>query len=431
MTTALVAFAALLALIFVRVPIAFAMAIVGVGGFALLRGVDPALELVGQVARQTVLTSDLSVVPLFILMGNFVARSRLALELYDAAHAFVGHFRGGLAMATIIACGAFSSVCGSSLATAATMVNVSLPAMRKKGYATSLAAASVAAGGTLGNLIPPGTVTVLYGIMTNTNIGHLFIASIIPGLIAVLLLLAAIVWTTHFNPALGPADRRALWPERLRALVKVWGLLVLFALVMGGIYLGVFTTTEAAGIGAFGGFMFALAKGTMTWRSLRDTLAATAITSAALFFVLIGAMLLANFVDASGFSAAISQWLGALKLPPLAVIGLIVVIYLLLGTALEGVSIVLLTVPIFLPVVTGLGLSPIWFGILVIVVTEISLISPPVGLNYSIISNMVPDIPESEIIKGLYPFLVAELILVAILTAFPSITLLLVPSPIR
>jgi tripartite ATP-independent transporter DctM subunit len=427
-TASLVAFAILLALIFARVPIAFAMAIVGGAGFALLRGVDPALEMMAQHARQTVLTSDLSVVPLFILMGNFVARSRLAEELYDAAHAFVGHFRGGLAMATILACGAFSSVCGSSLATAATMTNVSLRPMRKKGYATSLAAASVAAGGTLGNLIPPGTVTVLYGIMTNTNIGHLFIACIIPGLLAVLLLIGAIAWATHFNPSLGPADRRAAWRERWPALAKVWGLLLLFAVVMGGIYLGVFTATEAAGIGAFGGFLFAWAKGTLTLRGLRETLAATAITAAALFFVLIGALIFADFVTAAGFSAAVSGWLKSLDIAPLAVIGIIVVIYLLLGTALEGLSIVLLTVPIFFPIVTGLGFSPIWFGILVVVVTEISLISPPVGLNYSIISTMVPDIPEREIIKGLYPFLAAELILVAILTAFPSITLLLVPG---
>ncbi|MFO0986350.1 MAG: TRAP transporter large permease [Alphaproteobacteria bacterium] len=428
MTAALIAFAVLLFLIFLRVPIAFAMAIVGAVGFAALRGVEPALELIGQHARQTVLTSDLSVVPLFILMGNFVARSKLAEELYDAAHAFVGHYRGGLAMATILACGAFSSVCGSSLATAATMTNVSLGPMRRKGYAPSLAAASIAAGGTLGNLIPPGTVTVLYGIMTNTNIGHLFIASLLPGLLAVLLLIGAIAWATYFNPALGPADRRATWRERARALLKVWGLLVLFAVVMGGIYLGICTATEAAGIGAFGGFLFAWVKGTLTLRGLRDTLAATAITSSVLFFVLIGALILADFVTASGFSSATSDWLKSLHLPPLAVIGIIVVIYLLLGTALEGLSIVLLTVPIFYPIVTGFGLSPIWFGILVIVVTEISLISPPVGLNYSIISTMVPDIPEREIVKGLYPFLAAELILVAILTAFPSITLLLVPA---
>ena len=428
MTITLIALAVLLVLIFVRVPVAFAMALVGGVGFAVLRGVDPALTVIAQHAKQTALTSELSVVPLFILMGNFVARSRLAEELYDAAHAMVGHFRGGLAMATILACGAFSSVCGSSLATAATMTNVSIPPMRRKGYATSLAAASVAAGGTLGNLIPPGVVTVLYGIMTSTNIGHLFIASILPGLLAMLLLIGAIAWATYMNPALGPADRRATWNERWRALARVWGLLLLFAIVMGGIYLGVFTATEAAGIGAFGGFVFAWAKGTLTLRSLRETLAATAITSAALFFVLIGALILADFITASGFSEAIARWLKSLDAPPVVVMGVIVLIYLLLGAALEGISVILLTIPIFFPIVVGLGFNPIWFGILVIVVTEISLISPPVGLNYSIISSMVPDIPERDIIRGLYPFLVAELILVAILTAFPSITLVLVPG---
>lgn len=425
MIAVVVAFSILLALIFARVPIAFAMLIVGFGGFATLRGIDPALALVGQVARDTVLTSELSVVPLFILMGNFVARSRLAEELYEAAHALVGHFRGGLAIATILACGAFSSVCGSSLATAATMVNVSLPSMRRKGYATSLSAASVAAGGTLGNLIPPGTVTVLYGIMTGTNIGQLFIACILPALLAVLLLIGAVIWTTWRDPNAGPADKRATAKERLRALARVWGLLALFAIVMGGIYFGVFTTTEAAGIGAFGGMLFAWAKGTLTWRNLRATLTATAVTASVLFFVLIGAILLANFVEAAGFSRVISAWLKSLEVAPVVVIAVIVLIYLLLGTALEGISIVLLTVPIFFPVVVGLGFSPIWFGVLVIVVTEISLISPPVGLNYSIISTMVPDIAEREIIRGLYPFLAAELVLVAVLAAFPSITLFL------
>jgi tripartite ATP-independent transporter DctM subunit len=413
----------LLLLIFLRVPIAFAMALVGGCGFAILRGVDPALALIGQVARDTVLTSELSVVPLFILMGNFVARSKLAEQLYDAAHAFVGHFRGGLAMATIIACGAFSSVCGSSLATAATMVNVSLPSMRRKGYATSLAAASIAAGGTLGNLIPPGTVTVLYGIMTGTSIGQLFIACIIPGLIAVLLLLLAVIWSTRMDPSAGPADRRAAATERLLALSKVWGILLLFALVMGGIYFGVFTTTEAAGIGAFGGLVFALLKGQVTWRNLRDTLAQTAITSSALFAILIGALLLSNFVEVARVPADLAQWLRSVDVPPLTIVALIVAIYLLLGTALEGVSIVLLTVPIFFPVVIGFGFDPIWFGVLVIVVTEISLISPPVGLHYSIITTMVPDIREGEIVRGLYPFLAAEGVLVILLTAFPAITL--------
>ncbi len=425
MSEALIALAVLLALIFLRVPIAFAMAMVGAGGFAVLRGVEPALALVGQVARDTVLTSELSIVPLFILMGNFVARSKLAEELYDAAHAFVGHHRGGLAMATILACGGFSSVCGSSLATAATMVKVSLPSMQRKGYATSLAAASIAAGGTLGNLIPPGTVTVIYGIMTGTSIAQLFVACIIPGMLAILFVLAAVVWSTRVDPLAGPADRRAAWAERWRALAKVWGLLLLFAFVMGGIYLGVFTPTEAAGMGAFGGFLFALAKGTLTWRNLRETLAQTAITSSVLFFILIGAFLLANFVNTVGFSAALSQWLRTLDVAPIVVMLLIIAIYLVLGTALEGVSIVLLTVPIFFPIVTALGFSPVWFGVLVIVVTEISLISPPVGLNYSIITTMVPSIAEKEVVRGLYPFIAAEILLVILLTAFPGLTLVL------
>jgi TRAP-type uncharacterized transport system fused permease subunit len=271
MTTALIAFAAMLALTFLRVPIAFAMALVGAVGFAFVRGIDPALALVGQVARDTVMTADLSVVPLFVLMGNFVSQAKLSDGLFAASHAFLGHRRGGLAMATIVACGGFSAICGSSIATAATMSKVAMPSMRKYGYDPGFAAGSIAAGGTLGILIPPSVIFVFYGLMTGTSISKLFAAGILPGILGILLYVAAVKITIILRPGLGPQAERVPWPERWRALSGVLGVIVLFVIVIGGIYLGIFTPTEAAGIGAFGGFLFALGKRSLTFRKLRET----------------------------------------------------------------------------------------------------------------------------------------------------------------
>ncbi len=430
MTAAALAFLGMLALLFVGVPIGLAMGLVGFLGFAILVGLDPARYLVGQIVFDNVMNYGFSVLPLFILMGNFVARSKLAEELFDAAHAFIGHLRGGLAMATIIAAGAFSAVCGSSLATTATMVNVALPAMRRRGYATSLAAASVAAGGTLGNLIPPGTVTVIYGLMTGTDIGKLFAAGIIPGIIAVFCLMGAIVWSTWRNPTLGPAGPRTGWRGRFKALQHVWGIVVLFVFVMGGIYIGAFTAMEAAGMGAAGAFLFAVGRRMLSLSRLLAILIETARTTAAMFVILFGALLFSAFIEAAGLPRALSQWLESLNVAPILVVALIVAIYIVLGTALEGVSMVLLTVPIFFPIVKGLGYDPVWFGILVVVVAEISLITPPVGLNYSIITTMVPDVATRDVVRGLYPFIAAEVVLVAILVAFPDVVLVL-PSFMR
>ena len=421
MTDAALGLAALFLLLAIGVPLGFAMALVGFVGFGLTVSFTAAAYSVGQIVVDNVMSYDFSVLPLFILMGNFVARSRLAEDLFNAADSFVGHRRGGLAMATILACGGFSSVCGSSIATAATMVKIALPPMRRRRYANSLATAAIAAGGTLGILIPPSTVMVIYGLLTGADIGKLFAAGIVPGIIAVLCLLGAVAAATRLRPEIGPRGERQGWTARLRALRRTWGIIALFILVMGGIYVGAFTATEAAGIGAAGAFLLVLMRRMLGWQDLRRTLIETARTTALMFVILFGALLFSNFIEAAGLPTALSRWIGGLHVAPVIVILAIVAIYLVLGCALESVSMVLLTVPIFYPIVIGLKFDPIWFGILVVVVTEISLITPPVGLNIFIIHAMAPEVGTGTVIRGLIPFIAAEVILILLLIVVPQI----------
>ena len=427
-----IGFAALLVLVFLRMPIAFAMGLVGFAGFGYLTGWKPSLSMVGTLVSETALSYGLSVVPLFILMGNLVSRAGLSGELYAASHAFLGDRRGGLSMATIVACGGFSAICGSSLATAATMSKVAMPPMRRYGYSDSLASASIAAGGTLGILIPPSIILVIYGLMTETSIRELFAAGFIPGLVGVLFYLGAVQWVVWRRPEQGPRAERTPWRGRLAALGGVWGTLLLFVLVMGGIYGGLFTPTEAAGIGAGGAFIIALARGTLTWRSLLELLTDSARTTAMLFTVLIGALIFSNFVNRGGLPAGLLSLVTGYDLPPLAVIAIILAIYLVLGCVFESLSMLLLTIPIFFPVVQGLGyagLGPeailVWFGIVAVVVTEISLITPPVGLNVFVLSGVLKDVKTSTVFKGVTPFWCADVGRLALLVAFPALSLAL------
>ena len=427
-----IGFAALLVLVFLRMPIAFAMGLVGFAGFGYLTGWKPSLSMVGTLVSETALSYGLSVVPLFILMGNLVSRAGLSGELYAASHAFLGDRRGGLSMATIVACGGFSAICGSSLATAATMSKVAMPPMRRYGYSDSLASASIAAGGTLGILIPPSIILVIYGLMTETSIRELFAAGFIPGLVGVLFYLGAVQWVVWRRPEQGPRAERTPWRGRLAALGGVWGTLLLFVLVMGGIYGGLFTPTEAAGIGAGGAFIIALARGALTWRSLLEVLTDSARTTAMLFTVLIGALIFSNFVNRGGLPAGLLSLVTGYDLPPLAVIAIILAIYLVLGCVFESLSMLLLTIPIFFPVVQGLGyagLGPeailVWFGIVAVVVTEISLITPPVGLNVFVLSGVLKDVKTSTVFKGVTPFWCADVGRLALLVAFPALSLAL------
>jgi tripartite ATP-independent transporter DctM subunit len=365
----------------------------------------------------------LSVVPLFVLMGNFVTRAGMSRELYAAAYSFIGHKRGGLAMSTVMACAGFGAICGSSIATTATMARVSMPEMRRFGYRDSFAAGAIAAGGTLGILIPPSVIMVLYAIMTEQSIGALFAAGVVPGIMATLFYMAAAAIVTARNPALGPPGERSSWAERLAALKAIWGVVVLFAIVMGGMYGGWFTPTEAAGIGAMGGFLFALARGTLTWPVLVDILVSSARTTAMLFTILIGASVFASFANFTTMPNDLKDFVEQFQIHPIAVIVAICFVYVLLGTAMEELSMILLTVPIFFPLVTHLGFDPIWFGVLIVCVVEIGMISPPVGMNVFVLRSVLPDVPTSQIWKGVMPFLYADILRLGVLIAFPVITL--------
>jgi tripartite ATP-independent transporter DctM subunit len=425
MEAVLVAFAALFVLLLLQVPIAFGMGLVGTIGFAYFIGLDPALKSIGNTATDMVMVYDFSVLPLFILMGNFVARSGISHDLYEASNAWLGHRRGGLAMATVVACGGFSAVCGSSLATVATMSKVAIPSMRQFGYDERLATGSIAAGGTLGILIPPSVALVFYGIMTETDIGQLFAAGVIPGILGILLYAGAVAVVTRINPELGPPGEKLPWGERVKALKGIWGMLLLFVIVMGGIYGGVFTPTEAAGIGAFGAFGIALARRRLTWKITVDALAETGRTTAMLLALLVGSLLFANFINVARVPNEIADWFASMEAHPLAVVVICIAIYIVLGCILESISMMLLTVPVFYPVMQTLGLDLVWFGIVVVVVIEISLITPPIGLNVFVLNAMLPEVPLTRIFRGVLPFIAADIVRITLIVAIPSLSLFL------
>jgi C4-dicarboxylate transporter DctM subunit len=424
-TEAIAGFAAFLLLAFLRVPLWVSMLLVGAVGFGYKINPTAALSMIGQLAYETSMSYTLSVVPLFVLMGNLVTRARLSEELYDAAYAFFGHLRGGLAMSTIVACAGFSAICGSSLATAATMGKVAYPPMKKFGYKDTLAAGSIAAGGTLGILIPPSVLLVIYGLLTEQNIGQMFAAGIIPGVVATLCYVGAVVYTVKRDPDAGPPGERQGWPQRMRALSHVWGVLLLFGLVMGGLYSGVATPTECAGIGAGGAFLFALVRHGLSWRILGEVLVESARTTAMIFAILIGAMVFANFINITSLPGALKDFVANSGFSPIMVIVAILCVYIVLGCVLESLSMILLTVPLFYPLVQFLGFDLIWFGILVVCVTELSLITPPIGLNVFVLRSVLPSVPIMTVFRGVTPFVFADLIRLAILVAFPSLSLLL------
>ena len=435
MLEALIGFGALFALVLVRVPIAIAMIIVGTAGFAALRNWNAALNLLGNAAFETGLSFTLSVIPLFILMGNLLTISGVSQSLFSTAHHLLHRMRGGLAMAAIVACGGFSAVCGSSLATAATMSKVAMPSMRKAGYADSLATGSIAAGGTLGILIPPSVILIIYGLLTEADIGKLFIAGIIPGLLGVVFYLAAVYVTVLLKPDLAPQGAEDQQLERK----DVWGVLSvlgLFAVIMIGIYGGFFTPTEAAGIGAAAAFVIALVSGGLTWEKLYTAGLNCARTTAMIFAIIIGAEVFSNFISYAGVPDALLTFVQSLDVNAYVVILVLVLIYVVLGAVLESLSMILLTVPVFFPLVTsldfggGLLADPemvlIWFGIVVVVVTEISLISPPIGLNVFVLRSVLTDVPLRTMFAGILPFWFADILRLGLLIAVPALSLMLI-----
>ncbi len=433
MTESLIGFAVVMVLVLLRMPIAFAMGLVGMVGYMYETSYRGAISMVSRLIIDTAQDYGLSVVPLFILMGLFVNKGGISRELYRVSYAFLGHLRGGLAMATILACGGFAAICGSSLATAATMSKVAMPQMRKYGYADSLSTASIAAGGTLGILIPPSVILVIYGLLTETSIGKLFMAGIIPGVMGIVFYMLAVRYTVARDPKAGPAGERTPWSGRIAALRQVWAVLLLFTLVIGGLY-GIldvwpihlaFSPTEAAGMGAMGAFLIALARGNLTVPDVLEVLKETTFTTASLFSVLIGAWIFSNFVNYAGLPDALLGAVTHYSVSPYVVLGMIVLIYIALGCIFESLSMLLLTVPIFFPLVRDLGFDPVWFGIIVVVVTEISLITPPVGLNVFILKGVVGDVTTGTIFRGVTPFWIADIIRLALLLAIPTIALYL------
>jgi len=422
-TLGLIAFISLFGLIALRVPVAISMGVVGfVGGWA-LNGYDSVAFIMGSVPFETVFPYSLSVIPLFVLMGVFAARAGLSKSLYEAVHAFIGHFRGGLAMATVGACAAFGAICGSSLATAATMCRVAMPEMRRRNYDDGLAAATVAAGGTLGVLIPPSVIMVIYAILTEQSIGKMFAAALLPGAIATILYMAAIFVQTWRNPALGPADDKVDWRGRAVAVKNVWPVVVLFGVVIGGIYLGWFSPTEAAAIGALGALLLSLAKRRLSWSTFLDCLSETASTSGMVFLILIGTALFNYFVETTGMPQALVQQVGALGWPPLMILVLLVVFYVILGCFMDALSMILLTLPFVFPLIVSLGFDPIWFGVIMVSVVEVGLITPPVGMNLFVIMAGTPGLKLQTISRGVLAFLLADVARLVLLILIPGLSL--------
>ncbi|HRL20346.1 TRAP transporter large permease [Alcaligenes sp. SDU_A2] len=425
MLISIIGLVVLLASLFMGLPIAWGMLLVGTVGFAYFTGMEAALTMAAQTSFDTAMSYSFTVLPLFILMGNLVNASGLSKDLYKAANAFIGHLRGGLAMATIVACGAFSALCGSSMATTAAMGRVAMPNMRKYNYDDRLATGSIAAGGTLGILIPPSVMMVVYGILTETDIGKLFAAGFLPGMVAMLMYLLTVTVITAINPGLGRPGERASWRERLHATKGVLAITILFVVIMGGIYGGVFTPTEAAGIGAAATFVMTLKRRGWKPRLYLTVLIEAAQTTAIMFALVIGALVFTNFLSVAGLPNQLLGFIEGIDVSPIVVILIICAIYLVLGCFLETMSMVMLTVPIFYPIVASLGFDLVWFGIIVVVAAEISLITPPLGLNIFMIKNVMPDVSLGTIIRGVTPFVITDIVRLLLLIFVPWIVLVI------
>jgi C4-dicarboxylate transporter, DctM subunit len=415
--------AALLALVLARVPVAVALAAVGVVGYAGVDGWRSALVMFGTVPFELASAYSLSVVPLFILMGVVASRANMSQELFGAANAVFSGFRGALASATIGASAAFSSICGSSMATAATMSRVAIPEMKRYGYNLSIASGAVASGGTLGILIPPSVILVIYALAAEQSVARLFAAALLPGLLLAALHIVVIVVIARVRPDWMPATPSMPLADRLRAAVGMWKLAVLFSLAVVGIYLGWFSPTEAAAVAAAAAIVIAFGSGQMRWRGLRDALLETVYTSAMLFFIIIGAFIFSRFIVLTRLPTELVAWVDSLALPGTAVLAAMVLMYLVLGCFLESVSMILITVPVVLPLVMSLGYDAVWFGIFVTVLAEAGLITPPVGLNVFVIRSQIPDLPLWTIFRGAMNFLTADAALLVLLIAFPAIAL--------
>lgn len=423
-------FVALFVLLVLRVPIGVAMGIVGVAGFGLLAAWDPALNLLAISPIRTVTDYSLGLIPMFILMGAVASASGMSGELYRAANSFLGHRKGGLAMATITACGGFSAICGSSVATAATMAKVALPEMKRYGYPDTLATGSIAAGGTLGILIPPSIVLAIYGVMTEQDIGQLFIAGLVPGILAMLMYLVTVQVYIRVRGLQIPAQERIGWSERLAALRGVWAIMLLFVFIIGGIYGGVFTPSEAAGMGAAGAILISVLRRRLSMKTLFDCLLESMQVTAGIFMILIGAIIFGYFLTITQTPQKVTNFLLSLDLGPYPTLLLILLFMIALGCILDAMAMIILMIPILYPVIMALGFDPIWFGVVIVMTVELGLITPPIGMNVFVINSLAKDVPLQKIFAGVMPFVMTDLVRLALIIAFPAIVLFL-PQTMR
>lgn len=422
---AVIGFVSLFILMLLRVPVGMAMGLVGVVGYSYLVGFAPAMKLIGQTTMRTVTDYTFGVIPMFMLMGAFVSISGISKELFRAANSFLGHLKGGLGVATVVACGGFAAICGSSVATAATFAGVAYPEMRRYGYPRSFSSGVIAAGGTLGAMLPPSTVLAVYAIITQQDIGKLFMAGIVPGILALAMYVLTITALTRVRPDFLPAGPAKPWKERVQGLKDVWAPVALFIFVIGGLYGGVFTPTEAGGMGAGGAFILGVVRRRLNRAQIRQALLQATRTSAAVFTVLIGALLFGYFLTITQTPQKLTEFLTGLGIGRYGVLALIMGMYLLLGCLMDAMAMIILTVPIIFPVIMGLGFDPIWFGIIIVMTVELGLIHPPVGMNVFVIKSVVHELSFTTIFKGVIPFVVTDLIRLVILIAFPIIALYL------
>jgi C4-dicarboxylate transporter DctM subunit len=412
-------------LLFSGMPIGIAMGLIGFAGYGCLRGLDSALGLFMSIPYNAFASYDFSCIPLFILMGQFCFFAGISKDLYDTGYRWLGQLRGGLAMASVGACAAFAAVSGSSIATAATMSTVALPEMRRYKYDPSLATGCIAAGGTMGILIPPSVILIIYGILTEQSVAKLFLAGFIPGVLEALFYISTIFILCKRNPALGPPGPKTGLMEKVVSLKNTWIVVLLFLVIIGGLYLGVFTPTEAGGIGAFGAFVFGIVRRRLSWQSFKESLLETIKTTAMIFTIYLGALILNCFMAISRLPSELATLLSGLAVDRYAVVALVCVVYLFLGCLMDSLAMILLTVPIFYPLILALGFDPIWFGIIIVRVVEIGMITPPVGMNVFIIKGVAKDVPMYTIFRGIVPFLIADICLLILLIALPRLSLFL------
>jgi tripartite ATP-independent transporter DctM subunit len=418
-------FIILLLLIFSQMPVGFSMALVGFCGFAFIVSWDAALNLIARDIFEVFGSYNLTVIPLFVLMGQIAYHAGISTRLFNVAYRFIGHWPGGMAIATIGACAGFSAICGSTNATAATMTSVTLPEMRKYDYDDGLAAGVIAAGGSLGILVPPSVIFIIYGIMTEQSIGKLFMAGVLPGILLTLFFIISIVITTRINPQLAPRGPKTEWSDKLASLSGLIETLILFILVMGGLFTGLFTPTEAGGIGAFGALIIALIRQNIRFSGIVQALFETTRISCMIMVIVAGATIFGHFLAITRIPYDIAGWVAGFQMPSYCIMGIIICIFLIGGCIIDSLALIMLTVPIFYPVVQSLGYDPMWFGVIIVLVTQIGVITPPVGINVYVVSGVARDIPIQVIFRGVIPLLIALMACTLIMIPFPQIALFL------